>query len=562
MSFLDASSSPGQPEPIFQRLPINPDRYPDEDERGYFARLSDLNGFNDAMWLLRSRGITAHGICRLCPVCMDAATPYWRTAWNSDTTPWCQVHKCLLVDICQGCRLPIRWKRALFASCRCGFMWAKSARTPINKCLLHASSASPTIPLEVLIWLGAIAVHGTLSKPLKQASKHAVCDVLRYLECGANVAIGWPDSFYAVLDQHRVPPTSGDALQLLNTAFPRLICLIKKILDKTWTERVRLAVGEYVNRSLLTDRPITGRNTKLVFQTQSQKSVANGLGIRTERLVSLLDAKMSIGIPSRSTRMGRRRRYLSSSLIESLAASADHAVSNQRTAEFLEISPSRIRQIPNSLLNRTDRSLILQSSLHKLSDDLIKRAVAFNESSSDFISVRHALRYLISQELTAEFFHFLMRDEVELRRSSDGSKVGALLIKRTAILNWRNEPEGEGRFFTIPEATTLLGLKQQVVYALVQKRLIKTETAKFGLRTVKAISFEEIEIFKRTYAPLIELAKLSHVCSKDAFDWATEIGLPVITGPCIDGARQYFSLLVTRSGIRFNMNSVWPKRTN
>lgn len=87
----------------------------------------------------------------------------------------------------------------------------------------------------------------------------------------------------------------------------------------------------------------------------------------------------------------------------------------------------------------------------------------------------------------------------------------------------------------IPTAAILLGLKQQVVYQLVDKNLL---IANLDVKNrFHQISLSSVERFRQEYVSLVELAKQKNMAS---IALLKQLDARPVTGPKVDGGRQYF----------------------
>lgn len=93
---------------------------------------------------------------------------------------------------------------------------------------------------------------------------------------------------------------------------------------------------------------------------------------------------------------------------------------------------------------------------------------------------------------------------------------------------------------SIVEAARRLGIKQEVMYHFVNVGLVRTRIARLRNRTIRAVNIDDLRTFTATFLPLAVFARSAGISVRNAPDWAVQHGIEIITGPSIDGGRQYW----------------------
>lgn len=160
---------------------------------------------------------------------------------------------------------------------------------------------------------------------------------------------------------------------------------------------------------------------------------------------------------------------------------------------------------------------------------------------SGWVSVKEALRRWVHVDSTGAFVRALRSGALTVCAGPDSSALGQGLIPEEALLTWVASLLDPTRSeLMLGEVATALGIKHDVVRDLIRVGLLKASVGQMNRRRCWRISQQEVENFRRRYVALAELTRESNVRSKDGFAWAREQQLNVITGPLVDGARQYF----------------------
>ncbi|WP_417799090.1 helix-turn-helix domain-containing protein, partial [Terasakiella pusilla] len=93
---------------------------------------------------------------------------------------------------------------------------------------------------------------------------------------------------------------------------------------------------------------------------------------------------------------------------------------------------------------------------------------------------------------------------------------------------------------TIREASRMLGLNEEATRNLVTKGFLETISVPLDGRLRRQVSLDAIERFKVTYISASCLAAHKNTSAKTVVVQLKELGTSPVTGPAIDGSRQYF----------------------
>ena len=155
---------------VHQSLLVRPARRSGEHAGGYWLRAAHRNGLTRPGWLLGDSSRPPVSLVRVCPACLAQSQPVWLEAWASEGRPGCASHGTWLVDACAGCKRTLRWSEVRFLACCCGQDLRALPATGMTPAVRRAL-IDDGVPLMVLAWLGALALHGLQGKPLKKASR-------------------------------------------------------------------------------------------------------------------------------------------------------------------------------------------------------------------------------------------------------------------------------------------------------------------------------------------------------------------------------------------------------
>jgi predicted DNA-binding transcriptional regulator AlpA len=522
-------------------LPVRPRPDGEESIEGHWLRVAHANGLADPTWLLDAGHRRAQSMVRLCPRCLDDPSPRWSPGWKDRFKPTCAEHGIWLVDRCFRCKQLLRWSNVRFLSCRCGqdlrTLEGEAVSEPMRRVLMEG-----TVPVPVLLWLGSLAVYGLGMKPLKKASRQSLSEVTKLAEAGAEIVANWPQSFFGVLDQCRSDISGQGGLQALNEALPGLTKRISKLRDMTWRARIAEELGAYANASLQSRLPITGRNVPGP-RPPTVAQIARQLGMRSSKLAADLDRLPDAQVVLRTTSGGRCRRLVSPEAVQQVQQKRLDEISVKEAARLIGLRPVRVQLLIAAGL--------LESRANRLSREAVLGFLALlldsgspNRPDADSVALSWALRHCVPVCSTVQFFQAIKGGSLSIHVPRGAARVTDLQVSKSCCRDWAAPiKQPDGRLLTIPECAETLRLKQQVVYHLVQVGLLPAQAVKTGpRRSARMTSGDEVARFKRRYESLARLAADAGVDHRSAFNWARDVGLTLVTGPSIDGGRQYFAL--------------------
>jgi len=524
-----------------QSLPVRPRQDREESDEGHWLRVAHANGLADPTWLLDPGHRRAMSIVRVCPRCLDEPQPRWAPGWKDRCKPVCPVHGLWLVDRCCRCQRLLRWNSVSFLGCRCGqdlrALEADAVSVHMTQVMKEGSA-----PVPVLLWLGSLALHGLTNKPLKKASRQALSEVVRLAEAGAEIVAAWPQSFFRVLDHCRLDVVDPRDLRALNHALPGLAKRISKLRDRSWRERIAEQLGAYARASLQSSLPIAGRNVPGP-RPPTVAQIARGLGMRSTNFVAALERLPDAQIAVRTTPGGRRRRLVSSEVVRRVQQQRIDEISVKEAARLTGMSSSRVNRLIDAGLLEKRGNRMSREAMHKLSESLLASGKPCCPNA-DSITLRWALRHYVPVSCTSQLIQSINDGSLDIFVPPGARVVTDVLISKAVCRDWASRIKRPARNeLTIPECAETLRLKQEVVYHLARVGLLPVSSVKTGpRRTARMVGQDEMAHFKRRYEALARLAKDAGVDHRSALNWASSVGLALVSGPLIDGGRQYFAL--------------------
>jgi hypothetical protein len=521
------------------RTLIRPNRGSDECELGYWHRVAHENGLRETMWLAQVLGIRSFSQLRVCPTCLQTGSQRWAQSWQTDLLPVCTIHQTWLVDECSACGTRFRFGTSNFLTCACGEPLWKAEDEPVASEVLHAINEAGATP-EVLVWLGSIAMFGLSTRPQKRATLRRVSLQRSVFIAGANVVNGWPATFQALLDRDRHRPLAVGVPQLLKEAFPGLGRMIRDLASDYWRRHVRKTLTDYVADSVTSLHPIC-KPAKGASEFQpSRAKLAQDLKVGRRRLTRLIDTLPPEQLLVRRAGSGRRRMIVRDDHIQMLQQHLNDTISLAEVARLLGVQPDRIKALVVAGELHRNGVAFSRSEVLELSRSLVFRSGPVPEAAKA-VSLNEAFKKWVRISDTSPFLAAIRTGDLAAWSKNLPARMGDLVLDASQVLAW-SPPKGQMTldWLSIPKAALALKLKQEVVYGLVRQGWIETEVHDTGRRRSCSISAGELDRFKGRYESLVHAAKRAGVPARRAYDWAVKEGLDFISGPTVDGSRQYF----------------------
>lgn len=571
-----------------KRLPVRPQPQPYEQLRGYLHRLASANGYWSPreLWFSLAEPGAAHdqvlahaiGISKL-PV-FSAPAPNWLKLPVSSHGLAADQFNRYHQRHCPDCITESEWSRPywglnLATTCtrhRCwlgdsGEHFPKAAAPPdttvlaLGEMLEHAfehqaSAPHPALPmfgqalslmqiLRLIRYLGGVAGPAHTDKPgqLAQAFK---LDVARQrVQAAASLLADWPNSFWGHLDQlmAEAPPTFS-----VRKVFGRLYRVLYVDLPDAEYQGLRDGFELYLREHWRGE--LCGRHRGFVaegWEEQSRISFTRAhraLGIQPGVLRSLLESK-----PADVERHRAGKRTFTTfdyETLRELAANPIRYLDLQTTAQLLGIGEIRLRELVaggvivadvTAAASADHRWKFRQSVVEGFLERFQRDGNAELHAALP-VSLGHMLSYwrLSPRECCALIQ--VIGDGGVPCQVAQPLKFSELVVDEELIRSWLDDWRSrQHQWLSIPETAKALRLKEQVIYELVAKGLIVADLTIRKGHYFRGVTEENLCRFRREYVALSELAK-QHCTS--AVHLLRKLLVEPVTGPKIDGGRQYF----------------------
>ncbi|GAB2871644.1 hypothetical protein GCM10027093_04100 [Paraburkholderia jirisanensis] len=266
----------------------------------------------------------------------------------------------------------------------------------------------------------------------------------------------------------------------------------------------------------------------------------NGRKARNATIATMLE-QTDVVIPIRRTRSGRQKFVISRAELHALRETQSLLVSVKTAARYAGMSTRRMQALANAGLITSSRARIEMRSVDSLLGKLVTACDCDASALEDRVSLAEALRLYVPVEVSAAFFDRLMSRSVRLAREPDGAPtLRYMFVDRSSVTSAVAVPIAESSQISIVEAARRLGVKQEVMYHLINIGLVRTRTGKLRRRAARVIDVDDLQEFTDQFVPLFAMAKVMGISARKAPRWARQQGIEIVTGPSIDGGRQYW----------------------
>lgn len=587
-----------------RKLIFHPLPYPGEGKSGFHLRLAEgncvpgisalfgnfsptaeamanflgIHARHEALALISKQhiGVTAtastwnHRISRFCPVCAEEKD-YWPQAWELSLYVACPDHRLALLDRCSACGQCITWSRPSLFHCACGQKLSNSRRIEASDMELefchllvaklngqgkehaHLKLLSLDMLHRLAVVIGAYGRKNRGIRPLK-VNGFATLPVASELVCHASLALlDWPNGFFSFLDQ--LYPARKRVTKIKDRFGYFYGYFFKNFRDPVYGP-IRHAFETYVERNW--ENPLNNRNGFLSPNLRANHTwvpaatIAVALKTSLQKIEKLVEQNFIKGHVIQGS--GKRKTLcVDKRYLPQVKGVLNDQADLKTACAMLGIDENRVKQLvrheiigpeiaPKS--QGTSRWTFSRSYLAYMLHPTSKYPFIHESSRSDAVSLGFACRYMLRQEyLFPCLVMALLKNEIiPIAVTHERKGLAALIFRRSTLKAWINEQvrSRRGGLLTIPQAAEVLELKQEVVYAFVESGYLVSDIDQDANHRV--VTQEAIIAFQETYALGRELAEKYKVSPKKLSSDLQLTGITPVSGPRVDGRRQYLYL--------------------
>jgi len=495
-----------------------------------------------------------NAICRRwCPLCLRE-DGFVRWKWTLKMMCVCDQHGVWLHESCQVCGRLQRWAPRI-TECRCGSDLARQSAVaaPIDVVRLcrglvgdpEDGPASFTLSSvqwhRFVLYMGQFSETSTPVRPGKVANLHFLKIASVQVSTAAALLHDWPRVFNLVLQRIQQDVVRHPSLEL---TFSPLYRVLYRELRGDCFSFLRVAFESFIHEHWW--GTVCRRNRRLPETSRAThprmtiSQAARAAGVPAGIAMHLIQTDL-VGIEGVTLPSGKTQCTLHQVEVERLRAMAFGSLTLRAAADLLCLPERRVREMIGAglIVPLVSRGGATSPGAWAISRQAIMPLMALPSSGAgeDSVEVRSALRYArLTDREASELLRLVVAGGLrDTSRLGADQVLGEVRLLRADLDVWLSEfRRGTDDSFSLDQAASLLGIKQQVVYDLARVGLLKIEINLFGIRRV---SPAEIDRFKRDY---VSLAGIARCVGRSPGSVLRLTAVRPVCGPTIDGSRQYF----------------------
>lgn len=514
---------------------------------------------------------------KYCPECLIKDN-YYRSIWDVAPVTACPIHGCLMYDECPNCWSPVNWARGHVSLCeRCDYDFrtappirVKKESLALTKCIYSLcgilpdsinldKSGNPLYAMDLAnVLMVVFFVAGQLAGMTETTGKVLAAnlrnvDLHHNLSEAFSIFDNWPNNFYGFLDSIRNRLIGSEYSTGLNHDFGTFHSNLAKRFSDCEFHLIREAYETYLTnqwdggyisaRCRLLSKQNNSHN-RYVTKEKAQKI----LRVKEQKIDSLLKSGELTGVLKQ---MKTRTMFLiDKRSVERLKKEYEKYMDLQETAELLGIGDKLVIQLScDKILTSIDGPIMggARRWLYKkegIESFLLKFGEHIKDmgDSSPKITLQSSIRRLTGSKLgLVDLVRAVFSGEVRPCGKGIGKGLAGYLFYYRDITDLlrRKKKKERGNLFTVVEAARMLGLKEQVLYFLLEKEIVCAEPSARRKLGFALLHIDSIKSFEATYTTISVLAKKHKTSPKNLVKLLIQRGISPVSGPSYDNGRQY-----------------------
>lgn len=506
---------------------------------------------------------------RWCPACL-AEEPYMRAAWSLKLIVACPRHRLMLRESCDSCGKVYSWTSAPFTRCACGRelgeMHTETASDAVAALMSLCSSSDnvmpaifrehmPTDPLSQLTPSSILNLLYTLAPVIPGCAKslpgtfpnlHDLSHAVRYVNECAAILLSWPSGFRELLQKYADPVPAETSIR---RRFGPLYRVLYKNLASPEFDFIRREFEHHLGGhwyGVIDGRHRAFRRRK--YPAMSGKAMRVQIKCSRETLRRLVETGVLKGHVLHSP-AGRRFVVANRTDVLDARRILDDLLTLRVASQQLGLSQKRMRILMGAGLIASKqrgragvgRWFIPQHEVNRLLELPVVRRDDLDADAS--WTLGHILRHRCRDHATfVGFMRALLEGKItSVGRASGMRGMSAFLVSKAdmelAVTDAVRLPE-DG--MTAQAVARRLAVKEEVAYQLIRCGLLKSYDYHVNGRAIRLVTESGLRDFQQNYIPLIDFARCRRTSPNAAFRWLSKHGFHAVTGPAVDGMRQYF----------------------
>ncbi len=501
---------------------------------------------------------------RWCPICINEAA-WFRPVWRLKVATHCNTHGVQLLQSCPRCCAYQAPQAILNGRCECGARFACEIPRATRQGALINRALEESLAGTTVLDLGESTVQLTTSQLVR-----LICYVGRFIEGPTlrrpgqirelediKVASGlvagtaalysdWPATFWHCLGRFvEAAPVDASIRRVFGPLYRVLYQDLRDQAFQFMRDAFELFLLEHWRGELCGRHRLFSEKTIKNHRHQGLARVARAAGMSSKRLRKMIHQDR---FPANQFNPDSPRNIITvdKDLLARLVPAPTEYLDLRAVSRMLGLKRTRLRQLVahGAILADAKPDFRISNRWHFRRTDLegfmdeVRQRALLGQLERDTVTLTHALQFWrVSSVELSELIKALKRREIPFTAPSS-CRLGDVTFCKDMLRNWLAELRAATvEWISVADASERLGLKEQVVYELVSKNYIAADVISKNGHAMRRISLSSLDQFRQAYVSASELAQL-HGTSTTAL--LRCISVKPITGPRIDGGRQYF----------------------
>lgn len=501
---------------------------------------------------------------RWCPHCINSQ-PWFRPVWRLKVAAVCPEHCTRLLERCPLCGAWPNVSSILRGACECGARFVDVSVSAARRHMrlaraLDASLTGPTvIELEtvkiamtapqlvrLVCYIGRLKEGPNLHRP-GQLAKLGEMDVSFSVFDGAAILLdNWPEAFWHCLEKHiEANPDDASVRRVFGALYQVLYRRLREPVNQFLRDAFEAFLLDHWRGELCGRHRLFDSNTIANHPRRGLARVARAHNIGGQTLRRMVNHGW---LPAKQFTPSQKRQIITvheNQLSTFIPDPADY-LDLRSAARYLGIKRSRLRELVGLGAILADalptwrrrnqwyfrRNLVIDFLAE------IRKSAALDLNSQATVTLNHMLRYWrVTSEELAVLLQGMKKNVITYSIAEPGL-LRDLEFDEFELRAWMHEHrKTTTEWVSVTNAAEILGLKEEVVYELVSKTLLSARFVESKGRIIRRISRPSLDSFEREYVSLASLAKRVNTSPSALLRRMT---VSAVTGPRIDGGRQYF----------------------
>lgn len=505
---------------------------------------------------------------RFCPHCIPIRKS-WQIGWEVLFADACSECGHWLIDLCSNCGERFNWHRHQLLQCDCGHNLQMERASKAPEAVIRLSCAlkdvamgnkSKNMPIlnglslaqctRLIRLLGAYGNSVGASVPQKVLNIDTLSVSWPITSMAAELLSNWPTGFNLLLKSMR-GPSSNESTGKLTKAFGGFYSALYKGFNDAEFDFLRDAFESYLAEHWT--GALGKRNRHLDDSLINSvawipgKHACQLLNVSRRRLLALIQEGRLRG-ETRVSSKSRQFIVVMRSDVEAIASAIDDGITLLETAAFLGLTKQRLLNLlpiicPEAKkLGEQGCPWSIPRTWVSQWENLIRSQTVIEQVNPTQVALRHVLRYW---PWTNEQVGLLINDifsgvinPVGMLQSREG--MNGFVFDTVQLNQWFNSqstvPCNE---MTLPEVAIRIGVKQEVVYALVRACLLQCILRRSGRRPEQRVKVIQLQEFELRYIFSRDIAAMTGRSPRAIIEFLKTENVQPVAGPSLNNCRQF-----------------------